>query len=242
MRSGVLGLSCAVLGAFLLGDAIAMAQSTVEQAQREYAERQTRLRCQAHPDQGCLTQPESENERAQRGISRAPRAAARLQVRRAGSDLPVIRPGRVFPWEVLSRRSGDGRARHRTVPQHDGKLLMVLDRNALAGDGHGVVAGGGLDLGEEVEASAVGIIDGPHAARLSHSGMMRESVGMYARGARQERMLAQLRNPRRRRSSPPHTPFPPSQLDIAVKSSSKVGGARRRAICQRNSCSATMTG
>jgi hypothetical protein len=44
----------------------ARAQSDVGEAQREYAARQERLRCAAHPDQRCLTQPESENAKAQR--------------------------------------------------------------------------------------------------------------------------------------------------------------------------------
>jgi hypothetical protein len=44
----------------------ASAQSTVEEAQAIYRAEQERLRCANHPDQGCLTQPESENAKAQR--------------------------------------------------------------------------------------------------------------------------------------------------------------------------------
>ena len=40
--------------------------SPVEREQEAYRLRQERLRCQAHPDQGCLTQPETENAKAQR--------------------------------------------------------------------------------------------------------------------------------------------------------------------------------
>jgi hypothetical protein len=52
----------AVLGLLLVGGQ----PSEQEKARAEYLARQERLRCAAHPDQGCLTQPESENERAQR--------------------------------------------------------------------------------------------------------------------------------------------------------------------------------
>ena len=40
--------------------------SELEKAQADYAARQEKLRCQARPDQNCLTRPESENDRAQR--------------------------------------------------------------------------------------------------------------------------------------------------------------------------------
>jgi hypothetical protein len=52
-----------------LGPMAARAQSDVGEAQREYAARQERLRRAAHPDQGCLRQPESENAKAQREFS-----------------------------------------------------------------------------------------------------------------------------------------------------------------------------
>ena len=52
----------AILGLVLVGDQ----PSELERAQAEYLARQERLRCAAHPDQGCLTQPESENAKGQR--------------------------------------------------------------------------------------------------------------------------------------------------------------------------------
>ena len=55
-------LALTVLGLLL----VAGQQSEQEKAQAEYLARQERLRCAAHPDQGCLTQPESEVERAPR--------------------------------------------------------------------------------------------------------------------------------------------------------------------------------
>lgn len=54
----------------LLGLAIFMstawAAAELEKAQADYKARQERLRCQAHPEQGCLTRPDTENEKAQR--------------------------------------------------------------------------------------------------------------------------------------------------------------------------------
>ena len=52
----------AVLGLLL----VAGQPSEQEKARAEYLARLERLRCAAHPDQGCLTQPESENAMAQR--------------------------------------------------------------------------------------------------------------------------------------------------------------------------------
>jgi hypothetical protein len=60
------GLTLAVLAAILLTAPVALAQSSVEQARIEYEARQARIRCAAHPEQGCLTQPETENQRAMR--------------------------------------------------------------------------------------------------------------------------------------------------------------------------------
>jgi hypothetical protein len=57
-------LALVVLGALLVAGQSGM--SELEKAQAEYAARQERLRCQAHPEQGCLTRPESENEKAMR--------------------------------------------------------------------------------------------------------------------------------------------------------------------------------
>ena len=47
----------AVLGLLL----VAGQPSEQEKARAEYLARQERLRCAAHPEQGCLAQPESEN-------------------------------------------------------------------------------------------------------------------------------------------------------------------------------------
>ena len=52
----------AVLGLML----VAGQPSEQQKAQAEYAARQDRLRCEAHPDQWCLVRPESENAKAQR--------------------------------------------------------------------------------------------------------------------------------------------------------------------------------
>ena len=66
----------AVLGLLL----VAGQPSELEKARAEYLARQERLRCAAHPDQGCLTQPESENEQ---GAARIPGAAVAAALRRA---------------------------------------------------------------------------------------------------------------------------------------------------------------
>ena len=51
----------------VLGPLLVVGQpSEQEKARAEYLARLERLRCAAHPDQGCLTQPESENAMAQR--------------------------------------------------------------------------------------------------------------------------------------------------------------------------------
>ena len=52
----------AVLGLVLVGGQ----PSEQEKARVGYLARQEQLRCAAHPDQGCLTRPESENDKAQR--------------------------------------------------------------------------------------------------------------------------------------------------------------------------------
>jgi hypothetical protein len=54
----------AVIGILLVAGQSGM--SELDEAQADYAARQDRLRCAAHPDQGCLTQPESENKKAVR--------------------------------------------------------------------------------------------------------------------------------------------------------------------------------
>src|SRR5262245_59430487 len=56
----------AIAAMLLINVAGAAAQSTVEEAKRQYEERQARIRCAEHPDEGCLTRPETENEKAQR--------------------------------------------------------------------------------------------------------------------------------------------------------------------------------
>jgi hypothetical protein len=54
----------AVLGLLLVADQHGVSEQ--EKAQAGFAARQERLRCAMHPDQGCLTQPESQNAKAQR--------------------------------------------------------------------------------------------------------------------------------------------------------------------------------